>query len=252
MVQEPNAGTSVSAVDTVNPGISMSAQDPVVEFFSHWSIYRAVIENDCMEHRTISGLLHQILSRRAQPYRLLDLGCGDAAAIGPAMQGTSVMRYVGIDSAAPALDFARATLTDCSATLDLRVEDISNAVETSDEHYDVILASFVLHHLDSSEKRRLLKNAKARLTPEGEVILIDVVRQDGETREEYTSRYGNLVSLWPIAPDKRKAIIAHVRGFDYPEEISVLPAWAKELGFRSVETFYTGVSDTQRGWRLRA
>ncbi|MGB5835003.1 MAG: class I SAM-dependent methyltransferase [Thiohalocapsa sp.] len=230
----------------------MSAHHAVVDFFSNWSIYRAVIEQNCMEHHEISAALHGLLSRRAGSYCLLDLGCGDAAAIGPAMRGTPVSRYVGVDCAAPALDFARATLTGSGAQLDLRVGQLVDAVETLDTSYDVILASFVLHHLDSAAKRRFLAAAKRRLAPDGELLLIDVVRRDGETRQQYCNRYDEVVSGWPIGGDKQAAIMTHVRGFDHPEEVSTMPAWAAELGFAAIETFYSGGSDTQRGWRLMA
>lgn len=227
----------------------MAAEPAVTEFFSAWEIYRAVIDNDTMEHRAVYAGVHRILAERTDGYTLLDLGCGDAAGTGPAMIDTPVTRYVGVDCAAPALEFARRTLLDCPAEVELRTADLMDTVVGGEERYDVILAAFALHHFASADKRIFLTAARGRLKPGGEVVLIDVVRRDGESRAEYLERYEAHVSTWPLPVDARARIMAHVTGFDFPEEISVLPRWAAEQGYRTVE-FYRGGRDTQCAWRL--
>lgn len=229
----------------------MSGQDRVVEFFSNWAIYRAVIEHDCMDHRRLSAVLHEVLAERDQDFELLDLGCGDAAAIGPAMKGTRACRYVGMDCAAPALEYARQTLAPLDIRLDLRTAHMMDAIRECPERFDLILASFVLHHLDSAGKREFLERARERLKPGGELILVDVVRRDGQSRDEYLDFYAGLVGQWAVGPDRQARIIEHVRGHDFPEELSTQPRWAMDLGYTSAQPFYMGVHDTQAGWRFR-
>lgn len=204
-----------------------------------------------MEHRKIFTNVQAILSRRIDPYTLLDLGCGDAAAIGPAMKGTPVAKYVGVDCAAAALEFARETMADFDAPADLRLGDLLEAIEEGDETFDVILASFALHHFEDDDKKRFLSAARRRLAAGGELILIDVVRRPGESRAEYLERYSRLVDNWTVDRDKKRRIVEHVTGFDYPAEVGEEPEWARDLGYQVTE-FYRGGNETQVGWLMTA
>lgn len=228
-----------------------AADTAVADFFSNWAVYRAVIDNDCMEHRDIFAAVAQILADRAEPFTVLDLGCGDSAGIAPVLVDFPLARYVGVDCAAPALDFAREMLAPLADRVELRVADMMGYLSANDEGFDVILASFALHHFaDEADKLQFLRVALERLRPGGEVILIDVVRRDAETRGEYIDRYADYVRTWPLADDTRRRICEHVSGCDYPEEVSRMARIAGESGFGTVTEFYRGGHDTQAAWRL--
>ena len=66
--------------------------------------------------------------------------------IGPALAGTQIATYVGVDCAAPALEFAEATLSGTVAEFDLRLGDLMDTIEDPSELFDVVLVSFALHH----------------------------------------------------------------------------------------------------------
>jgi cyclopropane fatty-acyl-phospholipid synthase-like methyltransferase len=123
-------------------------------------------------------------------------------------------------------------------------------IASTDERFDVILAAFALHHFDSADKQDFLRIARDRLTPGGEVLLVDVVRRDGEKRPEYLARYAQMVRTWPMDAAVQDRIVAHVTSFDFPEQVSTLEGWAPGLGYAPVAEFYRGGSDTQAGWRL--
>lgn len=228
----------------------MSESVPVVDFFSSWDNYRAVIDSDAMEHRAIYAAIHEILMERNTPFSLLDLGCGDAAGTGPAMAETLVDHYIGVDIAAPALSFAARTLENSPARIDLRVADIEQALDDSEAGFDVILACFVIHHLQPDAKRAVLAKVLDRLNVGGELILIDLVRQDGWTRADFLTLQDARIRTWPIGSDRQERTVGHANGFDFPEEISTLPRWAQEIGYTAVVEFYRGAEGTQAGWRL--
>lgn len=223
--------------------------DPVADFFSGWSTYRAVIESDSMEHTTVYAGVHEILAERLEGFTLLDLGCGDSAGTASALPGTRIRRYVGVDVAEPALGFASASLAGFDFEVDLQVGDALDTLNSTPEKYDIVLAAFVLHHLDSSSKRRAIDRARQVLHPGGELILIDVVRLDGESRDDYLDRFDGIVQTWQVSDDVRTGVVAHARGYDFPEEISTEESWLTELGFSRVEEFYRGAANTQVGWR---
>lgn len=221
-------------------------------FFDNWAIYRAIIDHDCMEHRAIYRQVAHVLAERTEPIRVLDLGCGDAAGIAAVLSGMAVARYVGIDSAAPALVFAARRLAPLGDVVDLRVGDLLAHVEHDDETFDVVLVSFALHHLPADAKRRFLDVVRGRLRPGGELLVIDVVRRDGETREQYLSRYGRVLAGWPLSEQQRAGTFAHVAASDFPEQFATLPRWARELGYRDVRLIYRGGGETQAAWRMAA
>src|SRR5664279_3324047 len=88
--------------------MSNDAVAEVGEFFTGWEIYRKVLENNYMYHKEIyqavGMLLHQQFAH--QPFKMLDLGCGDACYLANALQGTTISHYTGFDLSDPALALA--------------------------------------------------------------------------------------------------------------------------------------------------
>lgn len=228
----------------------MASLQPVADFFSSWENYRAVIDSNAMEHRQIYAAIHRVLLERRRPFTLLDLGCGDAAGIGPALVGTTVRRYVGVDIAAPALALARVQLVDLPIEIDLRVSDLTESPHEAGERFDVVLSCFAVHHLHSDAKQDLLADVHACLNPGGELILVDLVRADASTREDFLELQDARIRSWPIGPDLQERTVLHANGFDFPEEVSTQPHWARQIGYRKVVEFYRGGDGTQAGWRM--
>lgn len=228
--------------------MAISDDPAIADFFNGWEVYRAIIDNDCMEHREVYGRVADILQVRSAPFTVLDLGCGDAAGIGPVLRELPLAHYVGVDVAEQALAFAADTLQ--GMTVELRCRDLWDQLRDDSQQFDVVLLSFALHHFDANSKREVLAAARSRLAPGGNVILIDVVRADGETRDQYLDRYGPYLATWPIGPDMQVRVMDHVRRNDWPEEVSAMMSLAQDAGFAEVLQFYAGGGGTQAGWVL--
>ena len=73
--------------------------DPAAALFQQqWQLYRKFVDNNYFYHREVYGQLHRILVEEAvQPFRFLDIACGDARATVDALKGTRVAHYHGID-----------------------------------------------------------------------------------------------------------------------------------------------------------
>ena len=65
--------------------------DEAVElFWQQWQLYRKFVDNNYFYHREVYGQLRRILVDEAvQPFRFLDIACGDARAIVDALKGKS-------------------------------------------------------------------------------------------------------------------------------------------------------------------
>src|SRR2546422_4024025 len=99
-------------------------EDSAVTLFQQqWRVYRKVIDHNYMQHREVYARVHQVLVEEAtQPFRFLDIACGDATSTVAALQGTRVASYHGIDLSGAAIDLARGALRqlDCPVTLEQR------------------------------------------------------------------------------------------------------------------------------------
>jgi SAM-dependent methyltransferase len=92
-------------------------------FQQQWQLYRKFVDNNYFYHREVYGRLHRILAKEAvQPFRFLDIACGDARATVDALKGTRVAHYHGIDLSHAALNLASKALETlaCPVTLDHR------------------------------------------------------------------------------------------------------------------------------------
>lgn len=99
-------------------------EDPAVALFQQqWRVYRKVVDHNYLQHREVYARLRQVLVEEAtQPFRFLDIACGDATSTVAALQGTRVASYHGIDLSGAPIDLARDALRqlDCPATLEQR------------------------------------------------------------------------------------------------------------------------------------
>jgi len=64
--------------------------EPAVALFQQqWQLYRKFVDNNYFYHREVYDRLHRILVEEViQPFRFLDIACGDARASVDALRGT--------------------------------------------------------------------------------------------------------------------------------------------------------------------
>ena len=81
-------------------------------FFDAWDTYQKVVAGDYMFHREIGVEMNRVLRARfdARSFSFLDLGCGDAAALAPLLEGLPIQRYKGVDLSETALALAAENL----------------------------------------------------------------------------------------------------------------------------------------------
>ena len=67
-------------------------EESAAALFQHlWQLYRKFVDNNFFYHREVYARLHRILVDEAvQPFRFLDIACGDARATVEALKGTRV------------------------------------------------------------------------------------------------------------------------------------------------------------------
>ncbi len=218
----------------------MILENDETSLFRHsWSLYDALAEMNYMHHREIYACVAELLNEIHQrgPWTMLDLGCGNARFLAPCLVSTTPKHYIGIDLSPPALEEARHRFLANLPSHELHCENMLTYMETARPHAEVIFSSFAVHHLSLDEKRRLFLACAKALQPEGQMILVDVAREENQNRESYLQGYlGTMRSQWTrVAPQDLDAACAHVQDFDFPETLSTLRGIAQEAGFTSFD-----------------
>src|ERR1700676_1099451 len=117
-------------------------------FQQQWQLYRKFVDNNYFYHREVYGQLHRILVEEAvQPFRFLDIACGDASATADALKGTRVAHYHGIDLSQAALDLESKNLEALRCPVTLERRDFATALHDRPEPVDVAWISLSLHPL---------------------------------------------------------------------------------------------------------
>ncbi len=107
---------------------------------------------------------------------VLDVGCGtgDLTIAAKARAGTTGKVY-GIDAAPAMIEVARSKVAGLSLEIDFRV-DLIEALSFSDDTFDVVLSSLMMHHLPDDLKLKGLSEIYRVLKPGGRLLVVDVQR----------------------------------------------------------------------------
>jgi cyclopropane fatty-acyl-phospholipid synthase-like methyltransferase len=215
----------------------MTTAETTAFFTRTWSVYDQITEHNYMSHREIYAKVAGLLKQRKdfRQYRLLDLGCGNARFLAPVLMQFPPALYQGVDMSETALEEARTYLAGLSCPVILTHGDLLEAVETTDSKWDVIFTGFALHHLTHDEKARFFQAAGRCLSDSGWLLMVDVMREENQSREDYLEGYlRDMRERWTqIPPDQLETACEHVATYDYPEYLSTLKEMAKASGLNN-------------------
>lgn len=220
-------------------------------FRSSWPVYDAIIERNYMFHREIHACVGNVLGARSARggYALLDLGCGNARLLADTLRTFPPLSYVGVDLSRAALDEAAIQLQELPS-VELREQDmLACALAASPGSVDVVYSSFAIHHLSVADKQRLFRAVAELLTPGGDFLLVDVVREENQTREQYLEKYLRMMQTeWTVIEQQQiEEVCRHVATYDFPETFPALAVMAQAAGFRDVRE----LGRFRQHWALR-
>ena len=222
------------------------------EFFNNqWIVYQKILKGNYMGHREIYDVLHQLLINYFQkPFKILELGCGDASFSSQALSNTLVESYKGVDLSQTALEIATSNMAQIQCSQSFIEGDfskvVSELVKNQQGSFDAILISFALHHLLLEQKDSIIGDFSNLLTADGVFILIDVCRKQEEDRGSYITRYlEDIEQNWSLISPKEYLLLAdHIRLNDFPESQETLHEIAQKHNFNRFECLYRDRLDT--------
>ncbi len=204
------------------------------KIFEEWRVYEKLLVHDYMDHRAFFGRLQEHVSHSyPRPIRILDLGCGDSTPILPLLRNVELKRYVGVDESAGALEIAAQNLQMLGLPHQLIEGDILSSLQSLQEQFDLVVASFSLHHFaDPEDKLRILQSINGLLASDGMFALIDVFCHEQEPREDYLDRWVSHADkrYAELHPEEKRMLFDHVRARDFPVSLKHWHTMAQQAG----------------------
>ena len=207
-------------------------------FDSRWNAYRDFLNLDLLNHKKLfQQLATHIQKYLPTDYSLLDLACGDCEPAGKLLKLLPAKSYVGIDIAAEVLKLSFPNLNHFHGKKALIPLDFTIYLEQPSESFDLILLSYSLHHLKTEDKKRCIENARKKLNPGGFLAIIDGMRLNDQSREDWLNLCYNYMEnkSQGQCPESCKIVRAHMIEADIPEEGREYVRMATEAGFSRTE-----------------
>ena len=221
----------------------------VREFFNGWSLYRRIVDNDYLYHRStreaLTAWLDKWVRDSNRSFSFLDLGCGDAAFSAGILKERGVTSYTGMDLSPVALDLARENTAEIAAPISLIPGDFMLEIGTLPSSYDIIYIGLSLHHLSRQEKEFFFGALRHKVAPGGAVLIFDPVLTPGESRDSYMGRWVDHAewSWKALSVEEVAGAVQHVTSSDFPEEIATLNRMAVGSGFKPAEILFMDHTD---------
>jgi SAM-dependent methyltransferase len=215
--------------------------EEVEAYFQEWQRYSKLVKNNYLYHREVYDRLHDFLLKRlANPFMLLDLGCGDAGFMAQAMKGTAISRYLGVDLAKVALDQAAKNLARLVCEHLLMKKDYYKVVREGEIKADVIWMGMTFHHLPQPQKAKFLCSAHRILPAGGYLLMYEPTLLEDENRDQFLERSNHIrQSSWlALTATELKKIGDHVNNHDFPERLSTLEKMSRKQGFSALTPMF--------------
>ena len=237
--------------DAAGPVLDANAE---IQFAQAWGTYRKLVDNDCVFHSEVYGILHRILLedfRATLPLsrsRLRRRARHRGRAPGHLGRPLSRRRSLA-PSARPGVLAVEAL--PCQTELDQR--DFVAAMAERPEPADMVWIGLSLHHLQTADKLVIVQEVRGIVGDRGEFMLYEPTCRDGESRDEYLARFAAICRpLWTaLTPEEWDCINDHVTQCDFPETSSTWLDLGLAAGFKRAEQPFMAPTDLYGLFRYR-
>jgi len=209
--------------------------------------YQKVVAANYFGHEQVYNALHEVLLNEAKDgFVFADLACGTAPLSAPALAGTGVTRYIGIDISKTALDVAKDALSALTCPVEFHCRNFVEAIDAWEGQLDVVWIGLSLHHLRTSEKLAFIGKIERLLPRDGLFLIWEPTCLEGEDREGWVERFSQFLKGLPLSDDEFAAFDSHQRAWDYAETAATWKEMAREAGFEQADMLF-GATDQVTG-----
>ena len=170
---------------------------------------------------------------------LLDIGCGAGNYTLVMLSKIPDLKCTLVDLSKPMLDKAFERVSKMTTKdVDIFQGDIRK-VELKENHFDIILAGAVLHHLRNDQDWETTFGRLFKLLKAGGCLMIsDLISQESEILNNYFwERYGDYLETLG-GKEYRAKVLDYVAKEDSPRSLNFQLDLMKQVGFKTVEIFH--------------
>lgn len=133
-----------------------------------------------LRHKMVDIAMQVLPFRRDAEFLALELGSGSGFFTGRFLSEFPRARVMAVDGAPAMLESARASLTDVADRIDYRAADVRNldSVIGAGERFLLVFSAYTLHHLDTREKRAVVRRCTEWMVPGGWFVNADILSAD--------------------------------------------------------------------------
>ncbi|HEX7755372.1 MAG TPA: methyltransferase domain-containing protein [Niabella sp.] len=190
---------------------------------------------------TVSLELITEAARRIVPdaTQLLDVGCGAGNYTLMMLKKLPGLECTLNDLSQPMLDKALERVAAAARQKVITTQGDIRNIALPENHFDIILAGAVLHHLrDDKDWETTFKKLYRLLKPGGCLMIADLVTQESNAVSDYTwERYGDYLEQ---VKDKayRQTVLEYIEKEDSPRSVTYQLELMKKVGFQVTEILH--------------
>lgn len=174
-----------------------------------------------------------------QSLNLLDIGCGAGNYTLKMLSKLPKLNCTLVDLSKPMLDKAYERVSKETNNKVKIIQGDIREVDLENNHYDIILAGAVLHHLRDDADWEFVFTKLFNVLKEGGCLMIsDLITQDTEVLTNYVwEKYGDYLEKIGGA-DYKKKVLAYIDKEDSPRSLNYQIDLMKKVGFKNVEILH--------------
>lgn len=171
--------------------------------------------------------------------QLLDVGCGAGNYTLMMLKKLPGLNCTLVDLSKPMLDKAAERVSEKTEGAVTTLQGDIRNVDLPKDHFDIILAGAVLHHLrDNKDWESTFEKLYDLLKPGGCLMISDLVVQETEAISEYTwERYGDYLE-GVNGKVYRQKVMEYIDKEDSPRSVTYQMELMKKVGFQSTEILH--------------
>ena len=170
---------------------------------------------------------------------LLDIGCGAGNYTLKMLDKLPGLSCTLADLSQPMLDKAYERVTAQTGNVVHIYQGDIREIALPENHFDIILAGAVLHHLrDDADWIFVFQKLYTLLKPGGCLMISDLVTQDNESLNNYTwNQYGNYLQNLG-GKEYREKVLDYIEKEDSPRSVTYQLNLMQQVGFSKVEILH--------------
>jgi tRNA (cmo5U34)-methyltransferase len=170
---------------------------------------------------------------------LLDIGCGAGNYTLKMLTKVAHLNCTLVDLSEPMVEKAKSRVAEVTGGNIITIQGDIREIPLPENHYDIILAGAVLHHLrDDKEWEFVFEKLFRSLKTGGSFWISDLILHNSEEiNSHFWDKYGEyLVSIGDI--NYRDKVMAYIEKEDSPRSVTFQLDLLKKVGFRQVEILH--------------